>query len=90
VIKEASDLANENCRILIAMDQVKAWLLFNSQTKKLRKATNLKSAIFFMTAGNNKWKWKEKDVHHIASASERSNLQQVLKEMKTKIDALLK
>ncbi len=90
VIKKAKDLDNAQYRLLIVMDQLKAWLSMNGQTKAIMKLTNYDSTIFFMTAGDKKWQWKEKDNHHIASASEKSFFPKAWQELKTKADALLK
>lgn len=90
IIKKAKDLNYEQYRLLIVMDQNKAWLAMNGQTKAIMKLTGCNNAIFFMTAGDKKWQWKEKDVHHIASASEKSFFPKAWLELKSKVDTLLK
>jgi len=90
VIKKAKELNNEQFRLLIVMDQLKAWLAMNGQTKAIMKLSNKDNAIFLMTSGDKKWQWKEKDVHHIASASEKPLFSKTWLELKTKADLLLK
>ena len=90
LIKKANELDNAQYRLLIVMDQNKAWLAMNGQSKAIMKITNLDNAIFFMTSGDKKWQWKEKDNHHIASASEKSFFPKAWQELKTKVDELLK
>lgn len=90
LIKKAKELNNAQYRLLIVMDQNKAWLAMNGQTKAIMKLTDYDNAIFFMTSGDKKWQWKEKDVHHIASASEKSFFPKAWAELKTKVDELLK
>ena len=90
VIRKAKDLNNQKYRLLIVMDQNKAGLAMNGATKSLMKLTSNNNAIFFMTSGDKKWQWKQKDVHHIASASEKTFFPKAWQELKIKADTLLK
>ena len=90
VIGKAKELSNQSHRLLIVMDQLKAWLVMNGQTKALQKNTEADNVIFFMTAGDKKWQWKNQDIHHIASASEPSLLPQAWQQLKASADKILK
>jgi hypothetical protein len=90
VIKKADELSKQNYLLLIVMDQLKAWLMMNKQTKAIQKSAEAKDVIYFMTAGDAKWQWKTKDVHHIASASEKPRLKVTWNELKIKAEAILK
>lgn len=90
LVGKADELQGQSYRLLIVMDQLKAWLVMNGQMKKIRKYSDKNSAIFFMTAGDEKWQWKNKDIHHIASASERSLVPAAWQKLKASVDEILK
>jgi hypothetical protein len=90
LLKKVSDLYNQPYRVMIVMDQLKAWLAMNGKTKAIQKDSDLNHVVYFMTTGDPKWQWKTKDVHHIASASEKPKLSQTWSELRTKVDTLVK
>lgn len=90
LIGKADELQNQSYRLLIVMDQLKAWLVMNGQIKKIRNNAEINDVIFFMTTGDEKWQWKNKDIHHIASASERSLVPAAWQKLKSSVDEILK
>lgn len=90
VISSYKDLTGESYKMLIVFDQLKAWLMFNGDLKKIIAQTDATHAIYYMTAGDPKWRWKEKDIHHIASASQNVNIAAGWKELNTKVKQILK
>jgi len=88
-IKEPEDLGKEEYRVLIAMDELKAWLAFNAGMKRLMKQSNSDNAIFYITAGDPKWHWKDQHPYHLASASKPANLPQAWHNLKQAVDTIL-
>ena len=90
VIDKAAELNSQKYRLLIVMDQLKAWLAMNGQTKAIMSAAGKADVVYFMTSGDKKWQWKQKDVYHIASASDKSFFPKAWHELNFKIDKILK
>ncbi|MBM4399873.1 MAG: hypothetical protein FJ041_06080 [Candidatus Cloacimonetes bacterium] len=90
VLKNLTEIASHNYRLMIVMEQLKANLMMNGKIKTIKKNTDMNNVIYFLTTGDPKWKWQNVDIHHIASASEKPRLGTAWKELRTKVDAILK
>jgi hypothetical protein len=90
VIGKAAELNSQKYHLLIVMDQLKAWLAMNGQTKAIMKAAGKTDVVYFMTSGDKKWHWKKTDVYHIASASDKSFFPKAWRELRFKLDIILK
>jgi hypothetical protein len=90
IVNKPKDITNQSYRLLIVMDKLKANLMMNGKMKTFQKTTDINNAIYFITTGDPKWKWNNSDIHHVASASETPRLSIAWKELKSKVDVILK
>lgn len=88
-VKSFKDIENEQYTALLVMDQLKAWLLFNGGLKNIAKHADSSKTVYFISAGDAKWRWKRGDLKHVSSATNKVNPDQAYAEIKALLEPLL-
>ncbi|HNZ08067.1 MAG TPA: hypothetical protein PKI63_09765 [Candidatus Cloacimonadota bacterium] len=88
-VKSFKDLEKEQYSALIVMDQLKAWLLMNGGLKNIAKHADKSKTVYFISAGDAKWKWKRTDLKHVSSATQKLNPDQTYTRIKAWLDPIL-
>ena len=88
-VKSFQDIQKEQYTALIVMDQLKAWLIFNGGLKNIAKHADNAKTVYFVSAGDAKWKWKRSDLKHVSSATKKVNPEKAYTEIKALLDPII-
>ncbi len=88
-VKSFKDLEKEEYSALIVMDQLKAWLFMNGGLKNIAKHADNSKTVYFVSAGDAKWKWKRDDLKHVSSATKKLNPDKAYAQIKAWLDPIL-
>ncbi|MBC2716911.1 MAG: hypothetical protein HF978_16530 [Desulfobacteraceae bacterium] len=76
--------------VILVMDSVQAWSLFNFSLKSfLKKTENCNNVVLLFTANDPEWEYQYNDLDAITSASMVDNEDRVFNELAAKIDVMI-
>lgn len=89
-LKSLKKIKPDDYNAVIIMDACEAALFFNPELKNFVKNKNTSNLVLFITKGDPEWKWENEDIAAITSASSDASLQPAFRQIKDKLDTLLK
>jgi len=88
-VKSFKDLEAEQYTVLLVMDQLKAWTFLNGGLKNIAKHADNSKTVYFISAGDAKWKWKRTDLKHVSSATTKLNPDKAYAQIRALLDPML-
>ena len=89
-VSKAEQITQKQYDVVLLIDRCKAGMKLNSTFKKLVAELDQKKLVVFITSGDSDWKYNDKGIDAVTSASSKDKTQEVRQEIAKKIDALLK
>jgi hypothetical protein len=88
-VKNHKDLAGEEFRALVVMERLKAWLWFNGGLKDITRKADKARTVYFVSAGDAKWKWKGSDLKLVTAATQEAKAADTYQELKALLQPVL-
>jgi hypothetical protein len=88
-IKNHKDLAGEDFKALVVMERLKAWLWFNGGLKDISRKADKARTVYFISAGDAKWKWKGSDLKLVTAATQKAKAADTYQELKALLQPIL-
>jgi hypothetical protein len=88
-LERGKELGDQSYDILVIMERVKAWMVFNDNLKDLMRVSDPKKTVIFLSSDDKPYQWQNKRFTAVTSATKKGNVAKTFSRLQAQIDAKL-